>query len=151
MIYDLIKKYGSSEETMKVLSEMLEDHLSKEEYEELSKDIYESTQGKHFDECFAKKQINKMYYEENGIRHYAPYWEDTSTIYGANKRKLEHSYNKWDWEVAMNMIKSDYYPLLKKWFPSEEDYLDKIIDLTINWLNDEDNPFGENKIWCYFR
>lgn len=43
MIYDLIKKYGSSEDTMKVLSEMLEDHLSKEEYEELSKDIYEST------------------------------------------------------------------------------------------------------------
>lgn len=151
MIYDLIKKYGSSEDTMKVLSEILEDHLSKEEYEELSKDIYESTQGKHFDEEFAKKQISKMYYEENGIRHYAPYWEDTSTIYGASKRKLEAPYNKWDWDVAMNMIKSDYYPLLKKWFPNEEDYLDKIIDLTINWLNDEDNPFGESKIWCYFR
>lgn len=151
MIYDLIKKYGSSEDTMKVLSEMLEDHLSKEEYEELSKDIYESTQGKHFDEEFAKKQISKMYYEENGVRHYAPYWEDTSTIYGASKRKLECPYNKWDWDVAMNMIKSDYYPLLKKWFPNEEDYLDKIIDLTINWLNDEDNPFGESKIWCYFR
>lgn len=21
----------------------------------------------------------------------------------------------------------------------------------INWLNDEDNPYGDSKIWCYFR
>jgi hypothetical protein len=92
-----------------------------------------------------------MYYEENGVRHYAPYWEDLSTIYSANKRKLEFPYNRWDWEVTMNMIKSDYCPLLKRWFPDEKDMIDKIIDLTINWLNDEDNPFGESKIWCYFR
>lgn len=92
-----------------------------------------------------------MYYEENGIRHYAPYWDDLSTIYNTNKRKLIFPYNKWDWEVTMNMIKSDYYPLLKRWFPEEKDMLDKIIDLTINWLNDEDNPFGDSKIWCYFR
>ena len=151
MIYDLVKKYGGTEDTMKVLAEALEEHLSKEDYEELSKQIYESTQGKHFDEAFAKKQISKMYYEENGVRHYAPYWEGLSTIYSANKRKLEFPYNRWDWEVTMNMIKSDYCPLLKRWFPDEKDMIDKIIDLTINWLNDEDNPFGESKIWCYFR
>ena len=151
MIYDILKKYGSNDETIKLLAEELEEHLPEKEYEELSKGIYESTQGKHFDECFAKNQIKKMYYEEGGIKRYAPYWDDTSAIYTINKRRLNDSYNRWDFEVAMNMIKSDYYPLLKQWFPNESDYTDKIIELTINWLNDEDNPFGDSKVWCYFR
>lgn len=37
MIYDLVKKYGGTEDTIKVLAETLEQHLSKEDYEELSK------------------------------------------------------------------------------------------------------------------
>jgi len=49
------------------------------------------------------------------------------------------------------MIKSDYYPLLKRWFPEEKDLDEKIIELTVNWLNDDDNPFGDSKIWCYFK
>ena len=151
MIYDIIKKYGSSEETVKILCHALCEHLPEEEYETLAKDIYESTQGKHFDEEFAKRQISKMYYEEDGMRHYAPYWSDVSSYYNVNRKRLHDSYNRWDFEVAMNMIKSDYCPLLKKWFPEEKDMLDKIIDLTINWLNDEDNPYGDSKIWCYFR
>lgn len=23
-------------------------------------------------------------------------------------------------------------------------------DSDVNWLNDDDNPFGTSKIWCYF-
>ena len=23
-------------------------------------------------------------------------------------------------------------------------------ELAVNWINDEDNPYGESKIWCYF-
>lgn len=51
------------------------------------------------------------------------------------------------------MIKSDNYPLLKQWFPEADmkELQEKIIDLTINWLNDEDNPYGDTKIWSYFR
>ena len=47
------------------------------------------------------------------------------------------------------MIKSDYYPLLREWFPDVKNLNDKIIELTINWLNDEDYP--DHKIWNYFR
>jgi len=90
-----------------------------------------------------------MYYSDADGRHYAPYWEDITPIYNMNKRRLNKDYNRWDFEVTMNMIKSDYYPLLKEWFPDEKDFRDKIIELSINWLNDEDYP--DHKIWNYFR
>lgn len=50
------------------------------------------------------------------------------------------------------MIKSDNYMKLKKWFPNatKEDILEKIIEETLNWLEDEDNPFGKEKVWRYF-
>jgi len=90
-----------------------------------------------------------MYYTDTDGRHYAPYWEDITPIYNVNKRSLNKDYNKWDFEVTMNMIKSDYFPLLREWFPDEKDLRDKIIELTINWLNDEDYP--DHKIWNYFK
>lgn len=45
----------------------------------------------------------------------------------------------------------DMINLLKEWFPeaTEEELDSKIIDLAVNWLNDED--YGESKIWCYFK
>lgn len=149
MIKHILDKYGSSDATLDLLVSKLEEHLSEEECEALSKQIYESTQGEHFDECFAQKQISKMYYTDSDGRHYAPYWEDVSAIYNMNKRRLTKDYNKWDFEVTMNMIKSDMYPILKEWFPEEKDLRDKIIELTINWLNDEDYP--DHKIWNYFK
>lgn len=149
MIRKLIQQYGASSETINVLIKALEDHLSKEECEDLAKDIYESTQGHHFDECFAKAQISKMFYTDSEGKHYAPYWDDITSIYNIHKKRLINDYNKWDFMVTMNMIKSDMYPLLKEWFPDEKDLKDKIIELSINWLNDEDYP--DCKIWNYFR
>lgn len=71
------------------------------------------------------------------------------SVYNIHKKRLTNDYNKWDFVVTMNMIKSDMYPLLKSWFPEEKDFKDKIIELSINWLNDEDYP--DHKIWNYFR
>ena len=60
-------------------------------------------------------------------------------------------YNCWDFFVALNMIKSDNCPLLEKWFPAstKEDRDKKLVEMTVNWLNDEDNPYGSSKIWDY--
>lgn len=151
MICKVIKKYGSNDSTIDLLCEELKKHISKEECESLAKSIYEQSQGTHFDEDFAKWQISKMYYEEDGIKHYAPYWADITPIYVNAKRRINGNYNKWDFMVALNMIKSDNYLLLKEWFPNEKDLQDKIIDMTVNWLNDEDNPYGDSKVWGYFR
>lgn len=151
MICKIIKKYSNNESTIDLLCEKLKCYVPEEEYESLAKEIYESAQGPHFDEDFAKCQISKMYYEEDGIRHYAPYWSDISPLYMQAKKKLMYPYNKWDFEVALNMIKSDNYPLLKEWFPDEKDLMGRILELTINWLNDEDNPYGDSKVWGYFK
>lgn len=151
MICKVIKKYANNESTIDLLCQELKEHIPEEEYESLAKEIYEAAQGPHFDEDFAMCQISKMYYEEDGIKHYAPYWSDISPLYMQAKKKLIYPYNKWDFEVALNMIKSDNYPLLKEWFPDEKDLMGRILELTINWLNDEDNPYGDAKVWGYFK
>lgn len=151
MICEVIKKYANNESTIDLLCQKLKEYIPEDEYESLAKDIYEAVQGPHFDEDFAKCQISKMYYEEDGIKHYAPYWNDISSVYMQSKKKLLYPYNKWDFAVALNMIKSDNYLLLKEWFPDEKDLYGKIVELTINWLNDEDNPYGDSKIWGYFK
>lgn len=150
---DIIRKYGNSEATIELLSKEIKEHVPESEYERIAKDIYELSQGKHFDEEFAKEQISKMYYEEGGRKFYAPYWNDVTPLYTVNKKRLTYPYNKWDFEVALNMIKSDNCPLLKEWFPeaSKEELQNKVVDLTVNWLNDEDNPYGDAKVWGYFR
>ena len=153
MICEIIKKYGNNESALDLLCKELKHHVPEEEFESLAKNIYEASQGPHFDEDLAKCQISKMYYEENGTKRYAPYWDDISAIYVQAKKKLTIPYNKWDFMVALNMIKSDNYLLLKEWFPEadEKELQDKIIELTVNWLNDEDNPYGDSKVWGYFK
>ena len=44
-IKDIIKKYGSNSSTIDVLSDKLKEYIPESEYEDLAKDIYESTQG----------------------------------------------------------------------------------------------------------
>lgn len=61
-------------------------------------------------------------------------------------------YNCWDWMVTISMIKSDNCGVLSEWFPDDDDDMrnERIVRLALNWLLDEDNPFGSSKIWCYF-
>ena len=74
MICKVIKKYGVNDSTIDLICEELKKHISEEECESLAKSIYEQSQGPHFDEDLAKWQVSKMYYEKDGIKHYAPYW-----------------------------------------------------------------------------
>ena len=157
---ELIKKYGTNKgedimwASVDILSETLEKHLSKEEFCTLKKKMHYLMVGGHFDKEFADMQMKKFYYTDaNGQKHWAPYWteEDVKAVYNEVQNTIR-DYNFYDFEVALNMIKSDYCPLLQRWFPneSEEDHLRRLIALTINWLDDEDNPFGTEKVWLYF-
>ena len=94
-----------------------------------------------------------MYYvDESGERHYAPYWDDGAllSIYQDNKERVP-GYNQWDWMVLMNMIKSDNCRLYSGWFPEagEAELNEKYVQASVNWLRDEDNPFGKSKVWGY--
>lgn len=159
-LFELIKKHGVNKgedvmwRSVDLLSHILEDHLSGEEYHSVKKKIYYEMVGGHFDKEFADAQIAKFYYvDSDGTKHFAPYWaeSDVRTLYSGVKGDIG-DYNFYDFEVALNMIKSDYCPLLKRWFPDEDkdDHLKRLVSLTVNWLNDTDNPYGTEKVWGYF-
>lgn len=65
----------------------------------------------------------------------------TQEIYETVKDEIR-PYNQWDFAVVLNMVYSDNYNLMKKWFAddSEEQLMDKMVDLAVNWLRDDDNP-----------
>lgn len=161
---EIIKEYGSgkSDKAMIALTDKLSAYLEKvlsiDDYCKLCKEVYYQLAGGHYNKDFADMQISKMYYEDKTGKHYAPFWTEPEAkeFYLKYKSYFPSDYNFYDFEVALNMIKSDYCPLLRKWEQAsqseidKESHMSKIIDLTINWLNDPDNPYGNEKVWGYF-
>lgn len=97
--------------------------------------------------------LAKLYYvDKGGIKYYAPYWAESQLrpLYDGIKNKIP-AYNFYDFVVTMNMVKSDNWLKLTKWFPDDEEQelVEKLVDEAVNWLDDEDNPFGDEKIWKY--
>lgn len=137
----------------KLLAKVIDVHISDHE-DKLIKKIAGIKNNYHFDLETAESCIAKMYYDEDG-RKFAPYWKfaDVKAIYNNYKdsNPILNKYNEYDFYVTLNMIKSDNYKLYKKRFNTYSDsQLDKLfIEDAINWLDDTDNPFGENKIWKY--
>ena len=86
-----------------------------------------------------------MYYTVDREKHYAPYWmrSEIENIWNKHKSEIEES----DYTMWM----SDNYKLLEERYPnsSKDEKTKIIVEDTINYLNDEDNPFGSEKIWGY--
>lgn len=139
--------------TTKILSDAIEQYVPQKQKDSIKTKVYYSTFGGHFNRDFADVAISKFYYVDlNGIKHQAPYWteDDVMEIYESIKRKIP-AYNFCDFEVTLNMVKSDNCNKLKSWFPdaTDDEMLDKLVDEAVNFLNDEDNPYGTEKIWRY--
>lgn len=138
---------------MSLIGDFIEKNTTSEDKVILLKAIYGIVGNGHYDHDFAAKQIENMYYVEGGIKYYAPYWSDgeIKAVYESIKDSIK-PYNFYDFEVVMNMVKSDQYLKLKKWFPTEtdEELFDRYVDEAVNWLVDADNPFGDTKVWSYF-
>ena len=158
---DLIKKYGEGKGTdamwksVDMISEVLDEKLTPEEMECLEKKMYAMMMGEHYDEYFAKKQVAQMFYtDKQGVKHEAPYWtdDDVKTVWASVRPKIAGGYTMWDFYVALNMIKSDNYNMLLRWFPNatDADMTAKMVDMAVNWLNDEDDPSDGVKVWYYF-
>lgn len=158
-IYNIIKEglRGEGPDKMwratKIFSDAIEEYVSEKEKEGIKTKIYYSTFGGHFNKDFADSAISKFYYTDlTGVKHQAPYWTEAEVrkIYETIKTKIP-AYNFYDFEVTLNMVKSDNCNKLKLWFPqaTEEELLNKLVEEAINWLDDADNPYGTEKVWRY--
>lgn len=159
-LYDLTKKYGSGKgeemmwKTLHIVSDFLEENLDEKQIRCLMRDLYGVMSSGHYNQEYALSDVEKMYYtDEDGKKHLAPYWseEQVRKVYDQYKRVIPQEYNFWDFYVTLNMIKSDNCPLLMSWFPdaTTEEYEKRLIELSINYLKDDDNPFGTEKVWGY--
>lgn len=160
-IYELIQRYGRNKgeqamwNSIKTISDELEQCLTHDDHDKLLKRMYCIMTDGHYDEWFADHDVKHMYYTDaHGEKHHAPYLtkEEVKYSYTKNRAKIPAYYNVWDFYVTVQMIYSDNITLLQTWFTGipKEELNEKVIDLAINWLHDEDNPFGESKIWGYF-
>lgn len=160
MIYDIIKTYGKGkgEDTMwksvKAMSETLREMLSPEDYCHLERMMYCTMAGGHYNEEYAHQDVKGMYYTtRTGEKVYAPYWTDEQVeqIYSKVRKNLPDAYNFWDWYVTLNMTKADNCNLFLRWWQgsSDEEREQRVIEMAVNWLCDDDNPYGDEKIWSY--
>ena len=139
--------------TTKILSDAIEQYVPSKQKEVIKSKVYYSTFGGHFNRDFADAAISKFYYVDlNGVKHQAPYWteDDVMEIYEGIKRKIP-VYNFYDFEVTLNMVKSDNCNKLRSWFPdaADDELLEKLTEEAVNYLDDEDNPYGTEKVWKY--
>lgn len=159
-LYELTKKYGEGKgegmmwQTLAIVSESIDKAMEKPEKEKMLRLLFGKLSGGHYNEEYAKEDVAKMHYaKEDGSKHQAPYWTipQVEEVFASVKPNIPSEYNKWDFYVTLNMIKSDNCLVIKKWFPgiTPEEADKKFIELAVNWLNDEDNPYGNNKIWEY--
>lgn len=108
---------------------------------------HERMYGPHFTEECAMKAVKKME-NEDGTR--GPRWsveeaERIAAQYGVNLKG--EKFNKYDWFVALNMVRSDFYRAVINMTGS--DNVKHFVELTKAWLNDKDIESG--KMWFYFK
>lgn len=140
-----------------MLAEVIDNHVD-DHIDKMKRKVWCIISDGHYNEEFALEDVKKMYYtDKENNKHYAPYWDfdKIKEIYTSLKGeyiKVLDNYNVYDFYVTLNMIKSDNYTLYKnnrfKGYSDTE--LDKLfIEDALNWLDDEDNPYGTSKIWKY--
>lgn len=108
---------------------------------------YERMYGPHFNEECAHKAVKKME-NEDGTK--GPCWsveeaERVAAQYGVNLKG--EKFNKYDWFVALNMVRSDFYRAVVNM--TGNDNVKHFVELTKAWLNDKDIESG--KMWFYFK
>lgn len=157
-LYEFIKKYGSDkgQDIMLEITEFISKYVSKlsdSDYKQMMHELAGLLLDGHYDEYFADEQVANMYYVYDNVKHTGPFITKDKVLQAYdNLRSRIKYYNQWNFYVTVQMIYSDNYSILHKWFNdiSDEDLQQKVYELAINWLDDDDNPFGNKKIWCYF-
>ena len=158
-LYELTKKYGAGKgegmmwKAVAVISDAVEESMPMESKQKLMREIYDEMSGGHYDEHFAMEDITRMYYtDRSGTKHQAPYWSVSTMqdVYDSISGDIR-GYNFWDFAVTLNMVASDNWCMLDRWFPdmNEAERNKRLVDMAVNWLKDEDAKHPDSKIWNY--
>ena len=132
-LVELITKYQSDAtpeqmvQVTKIIGKFVAMHAEEEDLLKLYKEIYGVVGNGHFNDFFAEAQIKKLVFEDhNDVEHRAPYYTAAKTqeIYETVKDEIR-PYNQWDFAVVLNMIYSDNYNLMKKWFPEDSEEVER--------------------------
>ena len=154
-LYELIDKYGkgASNEKMKELTMILSDFLApmkkvhKEKYWSLMRDVFGLLNECHYDEEFAKHDIEHIEYtDKQGVKHSGAYWSLEQAEEAMKKMQLPADVNKYDFWVAINLSYSDLCKVL-----DDEQILKSACAF---WFKDEDWYNGNKsttKVWDYMR
>lgn len=160
--YDIVKanaaKFRGDEKAMWASIESVSALLEqiKEErpdlYWSFLRDQHETMVGHHFNEAYAKWEVEKMHHKGmDGTTYKGEHWgiEQTNAVLNGMRSKIPAAYNEWDFYVALNASYHDFCKAAKKHMPDKADEL--IIDLAVAfWFDDEDWD-GTTKVWDYFR
>ena len=134
------------------------DHIGEidpELYHNAIKSFHEKVHGEHFNEYFAKKQVDDMHHTDihktivKG-EFFSPIY--AKQIYDNRVRLICPTSNVWDVYVALNSQYHDYVKIFTEKMPSSDEHEIKnaVVETAIVfWFKDEDAK--PNKVWNYFK
>lgn len=110
--------------------------------------------GKHYNEAYAKWQVDNMWHvSEDGREHKGERWsmKDAANAMTKYRGRFPNDYNEYDFYVAINAQWHDTICVAKRHFSTEEEAETYILDEAVAvWLNDSDWSTND-KVWSYFR
>ena len=119
-------------------------------YEQYLVEKYEEENGKHFNECYAKKVVGAMCsYDDNGNKRTGEHWscEQVKTAISPFADILGKNDTDWDAYVAVNMWWHDLSCNYKRHFAERADEF--MIEDALTWAFDDPDA-EDGKLWSYF-
>lgn len=160
IIKESFAKFKGDESVMWASIKLVNDTLKKIKDENPSlywgfmRDAHEIMQGKHYNEAYAKWEVEQMHHKSpDGTIHRGEHWtkEQTNNVMMKYKSMLPAEITPCDFYVALNSQWHDYICWAKARFESDKEAEEAIIEGAVAfWFKDDDWPVHD-KVWCYFR
>lgn len=112
---------------------------------------YYMTGNSHFTELSARGCIAQMYYYKNDTEKvFAPFigYKEARGLYDKVKDTIP-DYNFWDYAVTVNLAYSNHADLVKKWTKDKGKLAERMSELSVSFLCDEDTAHPTDKIFWY--
>lgn len=144
--------WGSVAIISALLEEMREAHPAK--YWDVMRKTHEVMFGHHFDEMYAKWQVERMHHKgTDGKEYRGEHWalEQTNAVMSRYRGKLSGNVNEYDFYVALNAQYHDYIGWAKAMTANVEEQDTAIIEGAIAFYFADDDWPTDTKVWDYFR